>query len=180
YNAFSYFGSSVQNSSPKVFYSAEFPKDKYYVSFSNSDSIGSYYYYVLNPNIPASVSIPTSTITGNYNSSLNKYENISTIGTVDQIGAYWQYTSSDNKLGINWLVYKTGTAKEIIRPTLPQEILTQIPELNLSLLQPSSLGLYDYDTASSMEEIINMFFKTASPYYSKYNSYYSYTRLIKN
>ena len=156
-----------------MFYSNGFPFEKLELSFSNnSDSC--YFGYAQNlediNSIPSSVSIPTSEITSNYNANNLTFENIMINGDADQINANWNY--EEDNLYVGFTYYSPSDVNEISFPGFPSEIADTLG-IDVSLFQPHSIGMSDYDTCENMDDIINIVFKQQLPYKNYYNTRYS-------
>jgi len=156
-----------------MFYSNDFPFEKLELSLSNySDSC--YFGYAQNiediNSIPSSVSIPTSEIMSNYNADNLSFENIMINGDADQIAANWNY--EDGNLYVGFTYYSPYDVNEISFPGLPSEIADTLG-IDVSLFQPYSIGMSDYDTCENMDDIINIVFKQQLPYKNYYNTRYS-------
>ena len=171
------FYNSFQNSvnDAKIFIPASFPAVKYISSCRYEDPTSiSFYQKIDAEGIANYINIPNSTISATYNSITNSYENIVTNGNFDEIYTSWSYYDNINHIQVYWTTYAPKTVTSIQRPNLPAEIIAQLTDFNIADLNVDGIGLIDYDTAESMDDIIVMFFQSSENRYNVYNEYYTY------
>ncbi len=157
-----------------VFYYSGYPRDYYYMSFSYSDMLQSEGYSAKLTDLPSNVSVPNLALNAIYNADSVRFENLITSGSFDQYAAAWSYVDATSKIIFSWIVYAPHTSKSVNRPFLPTEVINQIPPLDLSRLKAYNLGILDYDTMNSMDEIITKFFKSNTVPLKTYNVYHYY------
>lgn len=130
----------------------------------------------IDPNtpVPDNITIPSKSITAQYNSSNDEIINIHISGESDHIGARWDYTNNDpNYLRVYWYMYAEKDVSALKRPNLPQEIMNDIGD-KINLLKVSSVTMTDYDLTTSHADIIKRFFIEDVPVYERYNEGFSY------
>ena len=144
------------------------------MSFSYSDMLQSEGYSAKLTDLPSNVSVPNLALNAIYNADSVRFENLITSGSFDQYAAVWSYVDATSKIIFSWIVYAPHTSKSVNRPFLPTEVINQIPPLDLSRLKAYNLGILDYDTMNSMDEIITKFFKSNTVPLKTYNVYHYY------
>ncbi|NUN09480.1 MAG: hypothetical protein HUU54_09925 [Ignavibacteriaceae bacterium] len=177
YMGMSYLRENTAVSSIPVYYIPSVPKKYYYLSGGYSGTTFGRNFTIIGSDLPSSVTIPDMGITGTYVPDSAMVTGINISGVCDQISANWVYTNSAEKTTVSWLVYAPHNSLTIKRPGLPAEVTSQIPEYNAGQLILNSVGMVDYDTFTSMDDIVKAFFKSYAPQMDKYKTSFSYYKV---
>ena len=111
--------------------------------------------------LPSSMNIAEGSVTATADLMTKRFTNITTTGSGDVLTAIWENPTD------SWTVV-SPLASEIGIPTVPDSILQALNFFGATLA-PSSLWLDDYDTASNMDDWINLNFKNGAPMPQRYH-----------
>ena len=169
YNCMSYFYNFEGVTSFTAYYSEDFPKDKYRTRVYGDN----FRFEQIGDIVPSDLNIPESSLSFTYDSNYNKFRNISVIGSSDQLCGYWHHYDYIILNNISLYVYTSSSVEEVTIPEIPSEILTDF-NIDLSLLEPTFLGLFDYDTTNNYDDVIDKALKQQVPFRALYNQAYKY------
>ncbi|MCF8243135.1 MAG: lipocalin family protein [Melioribacteraceae bacterium] len=163
-------GNGVMNQSAVYASEDDFSSYQVYARYTSTDQVFRRTATRRASDPPTNVTLSSNSITASYNPDTKTVSDIVINGTADQIGTRWLYFNNEQGLYVYWDVYTLTTATIIKPPTLPDEFLEILNIDSWDVLDIWTVSILDYDTATDMDEIINMYFKTESPYYGKFNS----------
>jgi hypothetical protein len=162
--------------SKTVFYNSSFPGQRWQLSVSgpgNSASEGYGYSVISNSSVPpSSLTIPTGSLTCNYDTAGRKFTNIVVLGSADELYATWGTYSSAAKY-IRWYVYKEPSATEVVQPYLNDSLRSALG-INSAVITTKNLYVYDYDKAVNYDALIDMVYRNSAYMAALYDQFYYY------
>ncbi len=173
-----FYGIYDNSEQQKVFYPKNFSAIKFRTSVSIWENDFSYLYSKFGEKVYTNLSIPNGVITATYNENMKIFENISTTENVDITTAFWGYYDSEKKTGCYWYVRANSKKTSIQRPVIPNEVLSQISNLDISQIESNEISILDYDTVSSYDDILALWYKSNKNFYDVVNEFYSYRMKI--
>lgn len=161
-----------------VSYPDTLPNTEWYLSLIASDPDGvSYYdkYYDKSSGLPDMVNIPEHSVTASYNETNKEIYNIQIAGTPDHLCGYWTHIDMDNY--IRWRIYSSITRTSLKQFVLPDEVIQEIGD-KIDLLGIQYVGITDYNSTNSHDDIINRFFIQNVPVYERYEENHFFTHYL--
>ncbi len=163
-------------STAEIFFPETFPANKFITYCGYADGQISYSYRKIDTKLTENISIPSGIISASFNANTNSYENISYSGNVDEISAGWSYFDFNNEQYFSWIVYASKNETKLQRPILPNDVVSQISNFNIANMERLGIGITDFNTSTSMDDIIKMIYKSGENFYNTHTEYYFYVQ----
>lgn len=148
----------------------------YKISVSDYFNGTAYQYEKIFNTIPASINIPNTTVSATHNTSNNNLENITVNGSADFFTAFW--FSSQNNIIYYWYVYTPYNYQSITRVEIPASITSQLSNLNPTQMDLYQLMILDNDKFTSLDDLINYYYKSTIPVTNNFNEQFKYALLF--
>jgi hypothetical protein len=152
-----------------------FPAQKFSLSGSNWSESENYGYVIMSNTIPTNLNIPTGTVTASYDSSANRFHNISYTGRVDAIIGTWRQSGLDQSTV--WNSYVGSSSQVVTLPMLPDSVASSLG-LSMSELSGWSMEILDYDPAEGLDGVISLYFRGNDPWPARFNTSYYYSTYV--
>lgn len=178
-----YYGAVPQNS-VELFYPFNIPVEEFRVAVINDeeDNYTAYAKFMdAAEGVQEDIVIPETSVSSLYDVTHDvthdEITNIQVNGTTDYIMGNWLYSSNIAKDWdvMYWSVRKNNNASTIKRPVLPSEVYNELG-IDESQIEIECLEIMDYNTTTSLSEVVSRFNIYRLPYEELYDEYY-YSRL---
>jgi hypothetical protein len=130
--------------------------------------------------LPATVSIPSSSMDVYYNPDTQTIDDISISGDADLVAALWSagYSGPNGWTNLTWSVWCDASVGIIFPPVLPDSIRAEIG-LELSDLHLNWVFIVDCDGFDGISGFASQEFADDTPDYLEYNQYYTFTKYFE-
>lgn len=148
----------------------------YKISVSDYFNGTAYQYEKIFNTIPGTINIPNTTVSATHNTFNNSIENITLNGSADFFTALW--FSYQNNINYYWFAYTPGNYQSIVQVEIPASIISQITNLNPAQMDFYELLIEDNDKFTSLDDLINYYYKSAIPVTNNFNEQFRFALLF--
>jgi len=164
----------------QLYYPEKSDEDNYFFILNNSNSKGTYKYYVSYDEIPEYIDIPSIDIDATYDYENEIVTDISISDDVDLIKCVWGKNLDSDTLNVlteHWTVFSPANVQTVYRPTLPENLVVDYNLNNYEDVLIMSCNFSEFDDINGYDDYFKGNYDSSIPDEISRGRLYRYTHL---